>query len=300
MRATAEDHLVGEQSGKRGLPLRWLFAAGLILLALGYFWPESSDVEQEPPPSVEKVVTPVPAEPAPDIARRPPAASTPPPEPYPEDVSPMADTQASTDLLAEQEPVPALPSEEESNALMLAAARDIGLANPEQLLVRDTPLPDSAALIDAVGRGYLLRRLITAEVNGSFAVEERDEQIFMAPIGYRRYDTLVQSIAALDIDSAVAHFHELRPLYERAFDQLGLDPEEFDNAVIRSLDQVLSTPIIEAPIELQRESVMYTYADPQLQSMNGVQKHLLRMGPDNIRLLQETAQRLRDGLLSEQ
>ena len=36
----------------------------------------------------------------------------------------------------------------------------------------------------------------------------------------------------------------LRPLYKQAFEQLGLDPNDFDNAVIRALDMIQLTPSI--------------------------------------------------------
>ena len=75
--------------------------------------------------------------------------------------------------------------------------------------------------------------------------------------------------------------------------QLGLPAEDFDNAVIRVLDRILATPEIEDPIALTRRSVMYQYADPQLEQLTPLQKQLLRMGPDNIRRVKEQAAALR-------
>lgn len=42
---------------------------------------------------------------------------------------------------------------------------------------------------------------------------------------------------------------------------------------------------------------MYQYADPELEGLSSVQKQLMRMGPDNIRLIKAQAQALRDDLL---
>jgi hypothetical protein len=63
---------------------------------------------------------------------------------------------------------------------------------------------------------------------------------------------------------------------------------------------VLATPEIEEPIALTRKSVMYKYADPQLEQLTPMQKQLLRMGPDNIRRIKEQARALRAGLLNQQ
>ena len=94
-------------------------------------------------------------------------------------------------------------------------------------------------------------------------------------------------------------FHTLRPFYEGAYEQLGLDAGGFDNAVIRTLDVILATPEIDEPIELERKSVLYVYADPALEDLSPVQKLLLRMGPENIRRIKQKAQTIRDGLLSQ-
>ena len=121
----------------------------------------------------------------------------------------------------------------------------------------------------------------------------------MSPSGYARYNNYAEAIATLDSAALVDNFHTMRPLFEQAYEQLGLAAEDFDNAVIRVLDRILATPEIEAPIAMTRKSVMYQYADPQLEQLTPLQKQLLRMGPDNIRRIKEQAAALRAGLLSQ-
>ena len=86
-------------------------------------------------------------------------------------------------------------------------------------------------------------------------------------------------------------------LYEAAYDQLGLDTAEFDNAVIRTLDTVLATPELKEPIAVKRKSVVYVYVDPALESLPPLQKQLLRMGPENILLIKQFARAMRNRLL---
>ena len=91
----------------------------------------------------------------------------------------------------------------------------------------------------------------------------------------------------------------MRPLYEQAYAQLGLDPEAFDNAVIRMLDHVLQTPEIDGPVALTRKSVMYQYADPQLEQLSPGAETIAADGLDNLRRIKEQASALRRGLLAQ-
>lgn len=288
MRATPEDHLLSKQRSKRP-PTGGLILAGAVIVVLLAWWLWPAE-ETEPPAPDGGPQTPVAQQPpetpppAPDIPRR--------PEPQPE-----PDTEPEPAEPVVSEPAP-LPTPEESDELLLEALADAGVEQPAQILAGQRPLPDSAALVDALGRGRVLRPLLDVPVRGEFPVARRDGQLFMAEAGYRRYDAVAQSLAAIDTAAAAEHFHKLRPLFERAYERLGLNPEDFDNAVVRALDQVLATPVIEQPIRLEAsDSVVYTYADPRLEGLTGLQKQLLRMGPDNLRRIQAQARDLRQKLL---
>jgi hypothetical protein len=166
--------------------------------------------------------------------------------------------------------------------------------------VETQPVEVSAALIDGLGHGVILRKFLSGSLHTErFSVVTQDDGIYMSPTSYLRYDAFADAIAALDIGILVSTFHMLRPVYEEVYGYLGLNPDDFDNAVIRTLDLVLATPEIGEPIALKPKSVMYLYASPSLESLPEVQKQLLRMGPDNIRRIKQQAQLLRDGLLAQ-
>lgn len=290
MKATPEDKLGAEPPRRGGFPLRAvvvvaLIAVGLLLM----FYPSGEDAPPEPEaeaPAAEPRPEPLP--PAEDI----PAPAPPEPAESPEEAA------------AEPEPEPGpveepLPGLGESDPLMreeIVAAGTAGeldgFAEGENLLQR------LVALVDGASRGVLLRKILPMEApDEPFPVETRNGGMTMSEAGYDRYDPYVEAILALDTGTLVEAFHRLRPLFEEAYAELGLAPEEFDNAVIRTLDRVIATPEIESPIALERESVMYTYADPDLEALPALQKQLLRMGPENIRQLKEKARALRVGLL---
>lgn len=294
MRADAEDHIrLESEPPPSGFPAVKLLLAVAVLAALLLFWFWSG---QEKPEEVVPVVTPEPAVkpvviPAPDIPER--------PEPEPI-VAPEPVTRTADENVAP--PEPALPSPEQSNELLL---EQLDLAGADtrlnSLVGSERPVEVSAALLDGMSRGIILRKILPAEAPKTpFGVTTEGDAIYMSAAGYERYDGYADSIASVDTDMLVDSFHNLRPIYERAYEQLGLEADDFDNAIIRALDVILSTPEIEDSIALERKSVMYTYADPELEKLPSMQKQLLRMGPDNIRRIKEQARALRDGLLQPQ
>lgn len=282
MRADTEDQLRVEPK-PGGFPVVTLLmaVAALVGLLLFWFWSGEEEVESSDPAPVAVVAEPV-VVPAPDIPRRvEPEEAVPEPAVEPEIVK------------------PALPTPEQSDEMLRrqldVAGADVRLNG---LIGSEHPLETSAALIDGMSRGILLRKILPADPpEEPFVVVTEGDVVYMSEASYARYDSYADSIASLDVDSLVEGFHQLRPIYERTYAQLGLDPDDFDNAIVRTLDVILATPEINEPIALESKSVMYTYADPGLEQLSSVQKQLLRMGPDNIRRIKKQVQRMRDGLL---
>lgn len=180
---------------------------------------------------------------------------------------------------------------------LAAAGADANLA---KLANTERPLDVSAALIDGMGRGIILRKMLPVDPpKQAFSVEREGDALYMSNASYARYNGYTDAITKLDSGVLVEMFHTLRPLYTQAYEQLGLDPEDFDNAIIRTLDLVLATPEIAEPIALNTKSVVYVYQDPALESLPAVQKQLLRMGPDNLRRIKQQARVLREALLAQ-
>ena len=286
MKAAREDRLDGD-SGRGGFPTR-LVVLVLAIIAVGFMlWRSMGDKPAElapEPVAVEEV----------DFE--------PPPLPPAEDIPPRPEPVVEAMAEAPVEPPPPLPPLAESDDIVRAQMSAAGVGGELAPLEQQQNLvQQGAALIDGLSRGVVLRKLLPLDPpKGAFTAVEEGDQMYMNPAGYNRYDGYVETIASLDTSTMVDSFHSLRPLYEEAYGQLGLNPDDFDNALIRALDRVLATPEIEEPIALTRKSVMYKYADPQLEQLTPMQKQLLRMGPDNIRRIKEQARALREGLLSRQ
>lgn len=293
MRADPDD-IVSRDTRRSKFPFVELVLALAVLAGLVIFWFWSEEKPAETTATLPPVVVPAdPTElpPTPDIPEREEVVTVTVP-----DTTALEIDEEIVGAESTAQPIPVDGDALVRQQLSAAGANTIlgKLASSEH------PLDLTAALVDALGRGIILRKMLPAEpLKQPFSVERQGDLLFMSTESYRRYDRHTDAIAALNTGVLVETFHTLRPLYKQAFEQLGLDPNDFDNAIIRTLDMILATPEIAGPIALNTKSVVYVYADPALESLPAVQKQLLRMGPDNIRRIKQQAQALREGLLAQ-
>ena len=289
MKANPDEHLRVE-SGRSSFPFLELFLALAVIGGLVFYWFQSE--EKKSGPSVVSV----PAIAVP--AMQPDLPTTPDIPQQPEPVAVLAG--ADNTVLAAETSVDQIELMDGDSMLRQELAATGTDSIMSKLMSNEHPINVSAAFIDGLGRGVILKKLLPGDPpEQAFSVVEEDEVIYISPSSYQRYDSYTDILTALDSKRLVSSFHALRPIYEQAFQYLGLDPGDFDNTIIRALDQVLATPDIIEPIALQPKSVVYIFADPALENLPPVQKQLLRMGPDNISRIKQQARALREGLLAQ-
>jgi len=114
----------------------------------------------------------------------------------------------------------------------------------------------------------------------------KGEKLYLNPQSYRRYDLVADAFASLDANGAVRIFRELKSLFQDAYRELGYPNEDFQDTLIRAIKELLGTPIVEGDIVLEQAVVTYQMADEDLENLSDAQKHLLRMGPQNTRKIQ--------------
>jgi hypothetical protein len=207
---------------------------------------------------------------------------------------------------AEQPPLPAAPPAEPPIQHPLPAG-------PES--AAKTPLPtladSDAALRDALGgvagaatvRDYLrpesiIRHLVvtidnlprqkvavekrpTNPVAGTFVADGDEVHATLDPKNFARYQPLVAVISKLDMQQVAAVYVQFYPLFQQAYQDLGYPNGYFNDRLVQVIDSLLAAPEPVGPIALVRPNVMYTFADPALESRPAGQKLLIRMGPDN-------------------
>jgi len=128
-----------------------------------------------------------------------------------------------------------------------------------------------------------------------YAAVQKGGVLVADPKSHAAYDAFADGVAALDAAECARVYRLLAPLFGAAFAELGYPATEFEKTVSRAVDVLRSTPVRD-DITLRRGKVFLEFADPKLESLRLAQKHLLRMGPRNARLIQGKAAEIAQAL----
>lgn len=163
----------------------------------------------------------------------------------------------------------------------------------------DDLLRRTASYADGLSNGVMLTKIFPLSApEGKFATHSSDGAIWLNAGNYERYDRTINTLASLPMDNMAKMFHFIRPLLENAFSEMGYNPRQMDGIILQAIDVILATPIVVEPIRLTRDSVVYKFADSELESLLPLQKQLLRTGPENTKRIQQQAEALREALLN--
>jgi hypothetical protein len=120
-----------------------------------------------------------------------------------------------------------------------------------------------------------------------FTVEETDNGLFMSKQSYQRYDKLAAAIDAMDVRSTLAVYKKFRPLMLQVFAGFSYPADHtLEDIFEKTAAEILAAPVIEEPVALVRTSVLYKFADKKLEVLSPVSKQMIRMGPENTRIIQ--------------
>ncbi|MGB8951431.1 MAG: DUF3014 domain-containing protein [Candidatus Aminicenantales bacterium] len=123
-------------------------------------------------------------------------------------------------------------------------------------------------------------------------VVRKNGQIYLDPASYERYNIVADVFDSLSAMECAQLYQRLRPLFQQAYKELGYPKEDFHQTLLRSIVEILKAPVVEDPILLGKKVTTYVMVDPRLESLSAVQKHLLRMGPENTQLIQARLRQL--------
>ena len=262
--------------------------AALVWLSLSFEQPSGTTTFViEPPAPVEEV-----AEPAP-VAR----TITPPAQPAVTAIEPAAEPEPVVEVtappVAEAAPEPAQEALEPEVVLP-------GL-NESDGFVRERlqALRDGAELLRLIADDQLIRKFVVFVENASrhefpqtdlpyrpiaaeMPVRELDQNLFlMEADAYNRFDGFIDAMVAVDTEQALALYRLLRPLFQQAYAEIGFRGRNFDDSLSQAINNVLQATDVEGPFQLVKPSVMYLFADSELENANAVHKQLIRIGPRN-------------------
>jgi hypothetical protein len=154
-----------------------------------------------------------------------------------------------------------------------------------------------AVVADNLAEGVSPRReLALFAPSAPFSVASKSGALVIAPESHRRYDRFAEAIAAVDAGTAASVYRALRRPLGAAYRALGYPDRSFDRVTARALSRLERAPVREGPVEVVDEGGIYLFAERELEEASQVDKHLLRMGPRNTRLIQAKARELREAL----
>jgi len=144
------------------------------------------------------------------------------------------------------------------------------------------------AVTDNIARGESPRSwLESAAPKGKPKTVKRGGKIYLDPDSYRRYDELTALILSLDDQYCADLYLLFEPQIQEAYRDLGNAQHDFIEALQAAVDQLLETPVVQTPLELQEKMLSFAYAGDKWEDLNPARKHFLRLGPDNLQKLQK-------------
>ena len=124
-------------------------------------------------------------------------------------------------------------------------------------------------------------------------VAQGENGLYIAPKSFQRYNNLALSIQAINARSAVTIYKKLRPLLLQVFDEFNYPREiSLESIIKKAAGEIIATPVLEGQVGVVRPSLYYKFADPTLETLNSVQKQMIRMGSGNAKIIQSKCREL--------
>ena len=266
---------MSEESKKSLVPHFTIGAIVLAIVLAVVFWPSEPEPEPvivmpEPPVIIEPVIEeqptmlipePVEEQPEPEII----------PEPEPLDIS---DGTIKTKLLT--------LSDYDTFARLL-----INDALLERFVIMTNTLAED---------GIAANNRILVKPEKPFRTYRQADKEWIDPASFKRYAPYVEVLESLETASLLQLYQEYKPAIEKIFAEIGSPSDSFDEKLEEAIDVLLDTPEVPFPVEVFTDSVMFKFADSQLESLTAPQKQLLRTGPENMRRIKAKLREIKETL----
>jgi hypothetical protein len=223
----------------------------------------------------------------------PPAAVNvpPPPPPAPSEpatLHPIPDGDEGKDL----GPVP--PLNDSDTTILTALGKVAPPSAVKHYLIPENIVRRLVVTIDALARPKLAPQKLPVEPTpGVFVVDGDELHATLDARNYARYRPLVAVVRDLDMQRVANVYFHFYPLFQDAYQSLGLPNAYFNDRLVEVIDVLEKTPQPAEPVDLVRPSVMYQFADPALEGLPAGQKILIRMGPENASVIKAKLAELR-------
>ncbi len=173
-----------------------------------------------------------------------------------------------------------------------AAVRDLaGEVSRDPVLARWLQSPDllrrCAAAVDNIANGQSPRvQFDFFSPAVPFKTVNRGGKTYLDPASFARYNGVADVFDTLSPEGVAQAYAVCRNLLQQAYRELGYPTGDFHQTLYRAIVEILRTPVIEDPILVEKNITTYVIKDSALEDLDAAQKHLLRMGPENLQLIQ--------------
>jgi len=130
-----------------------------------------------------------------------------------------------------------------------------------------------------------------------FRVSRREGRQIITESSFGPYNELADAFAAIDTPAVVEIYSRLRPLCEAMHRELSPAHASFDERVQQAIAHLLEVEVPGGDLVVEAGTISFIYVDPGLESLTDVQRHFLRMGPRNMRLVQGKLRELQRALI---
>lgn len=166
-----------------------------------------------------------------------------------------------------------------------------------QWLKSDDLIRRFVAAVDNIASGQTPRPHIDFfEPDDEFDIVVRDGLVLIDPASFKRYNLVADVFSSLNTKLTARLYWQFKPALQEAYEELGYPDKDFQKTLVMAMAQLLRVPVLDQSLEVERDVVSYKLVDPRLESMNTAQKHLLRMGPENIEIIQSKLREMAQAL----
>jgi hypothetical protein len=129
----------------------------------------------------------------------------------------------------------------------------------------------------------------------SFRASDENGVLTIDPRSYQRYNVVGAVFESLDTEGSTKLYKQLKPSLQEAYSELGYPNKDFDRTFAAAISVLLKVPVVRN-IKLERKVLSYMMLDQKLEKLNPAQKHLLRMGPDNVQKIKNKLREIAEAL----
>ncbi|WP_373090980.1 DUF3014 domain-containing protein [Zhongshania sp.] len=119
-----------------------------------------------------------------------------------------------------------------------------------------------------------------------FLVIKTEDGLVNDPGNYTRWDSMIATVTATDPKNLAIFYKKWSPFLEGTYNELG-NPQSFDNQLRTMIEHLLIVEPIPENAAMKRPKVMYQYVDPVLENADPLSKWMWRLGPENMKKLQD-------------